>query len=361
MVDYFKKKVCMLLPNVFPAKTGGERYDKEMMLYLERMGYSVHYITQYTPPFFIRYGLTTSPYLIYHLGISPNSTIIVEDSAPHKRYLLANLFLKCFTNIKIVVIMHHPNFPFRKYKIFRFLDGVLQKMQLYLADHIVTNSEYTKKQILDMGISGDKITIISPAVDYTNKEFKEKDLNDPANILYLGYLTPRKGLIYLLRALSELKDYDWELFIGGDEKSHPDYVSNCKKFAKSSGIEDRVNFLGHIDRPQINELFRNADIFILPSSHESYGMVIKEASSFGVPIITTDVGAIPEIVKHEESALLIPPKDHTAISKAIIHLLEDDKLRKKIAKGGFNSVDFSYNWDVAGEKFYNLLLRLKLI
>lgn len=351
----------MLLPNAFPAKTGGERYDKEMMLYLKQKGYSVHYVTQYTPPFFIRYGLTTSPYLIYHLDLSPNPTIIVEDSAPHKRYLLANLFLKCFTNIKIVVIMHHPNFPFRKYKIFRFLDGLLQKIQLYLADHIVTNSEYTKKQILDMGISGDKTTIISPAVDYTNKEFTEKDLNDPANILYLGYLTPRKGLIYLLKALSELKDYNWRLIIAGEESYFPLYVKACKKYIESVSIEDRIEFLGHINRDRIDELFHITDIFILPSSHESYGMVIKEAASYGIPIITTNVGAIPEIVEHEESALLIPPKDHTAIKKAIIRLLDDEKLRKKIAKGAFNSVDFSYNWDVAGKKFYSILSRLKLI
>lgn len=355
------KNIIFLNTHFFPPRTGGERYDWEIAQFLEKKGFNIDYITEDIPPFFIRPGTTTSLYLIWHLAITPNLTAIIQDASPHIRYLLANLFLKLFTNIKQITIMHHPNFPFRKYKVFRMFEKFTQRLQLILSDRIITNSKYTKKQMTDMGVNANKISIVSPAVDYPNRVFQEKELSSPPKLFYLGFLTPRKGLIYLLKALSELKDYDWQLFVGGDEKLNSEYVRDCKEITKNSSIEDRVEFLGHIDRPQINELFRKADIFILPSSHESYGMVIKEAASFGVPIITTRVGAIPEIVEHEESALLIPPEDPIAIKDAIVRLLEDEHLRKKIARGAFDSVDFNYDWNTAGEKFYRKISDLSYL
>jgi glycosyltransferase involved in cell wall biosynthesis len=351
------KNIIFLNTHFYPPRTGGERYDWEIAQFLEKKGFNIYYITEDKPPFFIRYGTTTSFYLIWHLAITPNRITIIQDASPHIRYLFANLLFKLFTNIKQITIIHHPNFPFRKYNVFRMFERFTQRLQLILSDRIITNSKYTKKQMTEMGIKADKIFIIPPAVDYPNKTYREKEFPETPTIFFLGNITPRKGLLYLLQALSNLKNYDWELIIAGDENLNKEYTTHCEEFIKNASIKNRINFLGYTEKSKIHEIFKETDIFILPSCHEGYGMVIKEAASFGVPIITTRVGAIPEIVEHGESAFLIPPEDPDAIKNAIVNLLEDENLRKKIAKGAFDSVDFSYTWETAGKKFFRYIKR----
>jgi glycosyltransferase involved in cell wall biosynthesis len=151
----------------------------------------------------------------------------------------------------------------------------------------------------------------------------------PNVLVFLGNLLPRKGLADLLIALTDktLLSRDWELVVSGEGK-----VSAVKARVKQLGLDGRVCFTGWQDRPATVALLTRAFMLILPSSHEGLPLVLLEAASVGCPIVTTPVGAIPEVFAHEKTALLVTPGDTGALAAAITRLMDDPGLRADIAR-----------------------------
>jgi len=340
-------------------KTGGLRYNYEVMKCFLNKGFRVWSFHDENLPSLFLQGLWDSPFIIWHLMNSPNRYLIVQDSAPHKSYLLFNLYLRAFSNVKIVTILHHAVYHQKKSKIHQLIDKVIETLLLKLSHFIIVNSNYTKGEALELGIDERDIAVIYPAVDLPVRKFtRSEKLNDPPLLFMLGYVTRRKGLIYLIEALNLMKEKEFHLIVAGDTGMEPEYLNKCMSKIREYKLTDRIEFLGYKSREKINEIFRETDIFILPTLHEGFGMVIKEAGSFGIPIITTGVGAIPELVENEKSAILIPPKAPESLKDAIIRLLDDEELRVDIAKGAFNSVDFTYKWDVMRELAFDKIVEV---
>ncbi|MDK2854603.1 MAG: hypothetical protein PWQ92_1497 [Thermococcaceae archaeon] len=103
-----------------------------------------------------------------------------------------------------------------------------------------------------------------------------------------------------------------------------------------------------------------ADVFVLPSvSSEAFGIVVLEAMASGVPVVATDVGGIPEVVKENEAGLLVPPGNELELREAIQKLLNDEELRKQYGSKGRKAVEEKYSWDkvvVEIEKIYEEIL-----
>jgi glycosyltransferase involved in cell wall biosynthesis len=153
----------------------------------------------------------------------------------------------------------------------------------------------------------------------------------------IGWLLPIKGPMYLLKAMAEV----WQ--------SHPDiqlvYVGKgdlekeVKGEAYRTGVSDKVKFLGW--RDDIPEIMQILDIFVLPSLNEGMGRVLVEAMASGKPIVASNVGGIPDLVKHGHNGFLVAPGDVNGLSLAIKHLIEDEQLRLKMgAKGRAMSRDY---------------------
>jgi glycosyltransferase involved in cell wall biosynthesis len=151
----------------------------------------------------------------------------------------------------------------------------------------------------------------------------------PMLLVFLGNLLPRKGLADLLTALTHpnLVDRDWELVVAGGGNA-----AAMQARARGLRLDDRVRFTGWLDRPATLALLARAFMLILPSHHEGLPLVLLEAASVGCPIVTTPVGAIPEVFGHEETALLVAPGDTVALASAMARLMDDPALRADIAR-----------------------------
>lgn len=342
---------------LYPPKTGGLKYNYEIYKHILDSGFNITLYSWENIPEFIIYRLSDPLFYLEHLLFTPNPTILIQDSAPGNSYILHTVIFRLLTNIKIVTIFHHSMRFEKRPTFFKILGWFIEPLFLKLSHIVITNSEYTKNQAVEMGVDKNKIFVIHPAINLPLKKFNErKKLNQPPVLFFLGYVSHRKGLIFLLEALNMIRDRDWRLIVAGDTSQDPEYVERCYDFIKKYGLEEKIEFTGMIAREKINEHFSNSDIFIFPTLYEGYGMVIKEAASSGIPIISTNISNIPYIVKDQVSALLVPPEDPEALKDAIIKLLEDKKLRKKISIGAYKTVDFSYNWKKAGEKFLSIIL-----
>ena len=153
----------------------------------------------------------------------------------------------------------------------------------------------------------------------------------PCRLLYVGKLRPEKGLSELLQALSaaRLKKARWTLTLVGDGES-----TRFEKIAAAHGLSERVRFTGWLEPDAVRETLAGADVYVLPSHYEGLPLGLLEALSAGLAVVTTQVGALPEILRDGESALLVPHADAGALEEALFRVVTDGGLRTRLATAG---------------------------
>jgi glycosyltransferase involved in cell wall biosynthesis len=149
---------------------------------------------------------------------------------------------------------------------------------------------------------------------------------DTAHILFLGRIGDLKGVPQLGEALHRMRHLpNWRATIAGDG-----HVEAARAKAAEYGLADRVDLPGWVDGARVAELIAAADILVLPSFTENLPLSIIEAMASGLAVVATPVGAVPDIVKDEETGLLVPVGDVDALAAALTRLVEDQPLRWKL-------------------------------
>ena len=282
-----------------------------------------------------------------HLTNSPNDFVI-------PRYTKGK-------NIPLIVTYHgdpERNMGGFIYKtgVFFYAKYILDKVLSY-ADVIISPSGYYISESRFLGKYRDKIVVIPNGINiedfdipYSKEECRDK-LGLPIDenmILFVGILSPYKGPDVLLRAMPKiLKNIpNTKLVLVGSGGMKEE----LERLSKKIGIEDYVKFVGFVEESLKPLYYKAADVFCLPStmSTESFGIVNLEAMACGVPIVASKIGGIPDAVKDGENGLLVPPRDPEKLADAIIYLLENENIRKKMGKNGREKVE-DYSWERIAE------------
>ncbi len=151
-------------------------------------------------------------------------------------------------------------------------------------------------------------------------------------LLCVASLTPRKGHDLLLRALAGLRAEPWHLDCVGSLDRNPAWAEGLIRLRDELGLAGRVSFPGTLGEEELEGRYGGADLFVLPSRFEGYGMVFAEALAHGLPILATRAGASGETVP-PEAGLLVPADDPVALRQALRRLMADTALRGRLAKG----------------------------
>ena len=168
--------------------------------------------------------------------------------------------------------------------------------------------------------------------------------------LAVARLVERKGLGDLIRALALLERGRFELEIvggGADERVLQDLATRL-------GVERDVHFTGALSRPDVARRYREADLFTLPSSAESFGNVFAEALASGLPIVGTAVGGIPDLVEHGSNGLLVPPGDVSALAGAIRYLADDPELRTEMTLRNRAKAEATLEWAQVTRRYLSI-------
>jgi glycosyltransferase involved in cell wall biosynthesis len=231
-----------------------------------------------------------------------------------------------------------------------------EKKLMKRANALIAVSQYTKKELTEFyNISEEKIHVIYNGVDIQkfkplsrNKTELRRELglapSDRKMILFVGRLYSRKGLPTLLQAAQVVvKDFRNTQFVisGGGFKQNEEKL---RKLATQLGIEDNVSFVGYFPDEKLPDLYAAADVFVLPALYENFPFAILEAMSTGLPVVSTRVGGIPELIVDKHSGLLIEPYDHEQLADAIIRLLQDSNFAEELGRKARQLVEEKFAW-----------------
>lgn len=208
----------------------------------------------------------------------------------------------------------------------------------------ISESRFLAKYRHKIAVIPNGINISDFCVPYSKKECREKLglLNGKYVILFVGALSPSKGLDVLVKAMPKiLGDVpNTKLILVGDGVLREELGKETKEL----GIGSKVRFEGFVSDTSEKALFYKAsDVFVLPSIQECFPIVNLEAMASGIPIVASKIGGIPDAVRDGETGLLVQPEDPSALAEAVIRLLQDQQFRNRMAKEGQQKAqDFSW-------------------
>ena len=237
------------------------------------------------------------------------------------------------------VIMHTHGCEFHLFyeSLPKVINRLLSKIWQNCACVIALSNSWKQTYVSKLDLEPDQVLVgYNPVVVPRNITPKEK--SDKTTILFLGKINQRKGVFDLLAAVAQLyanypqKIYPekFELIIAGNGE-----INKAIALAKELEIDSIVTFPGWINIEQRDRLLEAADIFVLPSYNEGLPMALLEAMSWKLPVITTPVGGIPEIIIHEQTGLLIEPGNIQQMLVSIQTLIHDQSLREKLGNAAY--------------------------
>lgn len=224
-----------------------------------------------------------------------------------------------------------------KYWAYLKAGQIAQRMALQGTRFALTAGESLRERIAESGVP---TYTTAPRMNLTKDDsFVREDTcrGDTITCLFTGSLIPRKGLTCLIEALAELREKGLPLVL--QLAGEGEMRQELEKLVKDRGLTREVEFLGHVTNgAALWHLYRNADIFVLPTMAEGFPRVLYEAMSQSLPIVTTAVSGIPYTMRDRENALLVRPGDIRGLAGAIEELTRDPDLRRKLIAAGFETV-----------------------
>ena len=198
-----------------------------------------------------------------------------------------------------------------------------------------------KSWLVSKGIEEDAIKVIRPPFISSRLFLHEaKATPNTPSLLYVGRIVPKKGLHVLIKALSLVNNIaNIELVIAGPAEEK--YLRKLQNLIAKLKLKTHVKFKGRITEQEKVDLMSTCSIFVCPTLADYHPITLIEAQALGAPVISTKVGAIPEIVLHGKTGLLVEPNNEWKLAKAIDTLLEDDSLRKRFS---LNARKFAENF-----------------
>jgi len=235
--------------------------------------------------------------------------------------------------------------------LFEFLSR-LEGYNARHADAVLATSAYCRGAIEHhYGVAPGRVRLIPEGIDlarWRSLAAAEPRSSDGATILCVARQYPRKHVADLLRALPEVRRAipRARAIVAGDGPEHHALVDLAGRLA----LGDAATFTGALPDDELARLYRQSDLFCLPSIQEGFGIVFLEAMASGLPIVATNAASMPEVIPDGRAGLLVPPGDTVALAAALIELLADPGLRAEYGAYGQEYVE-QYDWERVAELF----------
>ncbi len=218
------------------------------------------------------------------------------------------------------------------------------------ASHVVANSQGLRNLALSTS-GGVPVSIIPNGVDARLFSPLEIRPDGPVRLLFVGRVVRQKGLDVLFDALAGLDaSLAWTLAVVGDGPARVELAARANRL----GLMEKIRFLGWQGREAMPGLYREADIFVFPSRDEGMPNAVLEAMASGLPVVATRISGNEELVRHDETGLLVPPEDTAALGQALARLLSRTEDRAAMGEGARRLAETEYSWKSVARRYLDL-------
>lgn len=340
-------RAAFAIPGDIDLPTGGYAYDRRVLALLPEMGIDIEHTP--LPRTFPRpsgMDLCTTAQV---LAGAPAGTVMLIDGLAYGAFSAATL---ASIPHRIVALVHHP---------LAFETGIGPDRAAFLlasetaalarANHIVVTSAMTAAILqANLAVPADKLTVAEPGTDEAPRA---TGTGAPLQLLAVGSIVPRKGYTVLIEALRGLAAPDWHLTIAGAVRD-PQELAQVEAAITATGFADRISLAGAVDDASLARLYNKADLFVMPSLFEGYGMVLAEAMARGLPIICTTGGATAETVP-DGAGIKVNPGDARAFADALTCVMGEAALRTKFADASWAAGQKLPRWTDTARTIANVI------
>ena len=229
---------------------------------------------------------------------------------------------------------------------------------------IVSTPTELEDYVRDYNIKCEKLKVIPPGVDTIrfargDREKSKSLIGIPKKriIFSLSRIDSRKGLDLLIKATGHIleREDDVVLVIGGGSKEmgedEKEVLAELKGMAEDMGVSDKVIFTGYLPDDIVPAYYSAADMFIVPSRYEPFGLTILESMSVGTPVIATKFGGPTHIITHGIDGFLVDPEDEKEFALLVLQLLNEKSVHEKISIEGIRTIMEKYSWDTVADTY----------
>jgi glycosyltransferase involved in cell wall biosynthesis len=347
------KRLAFAIPGDPATLTGGYAYDRRIIGELQRRGWTVDLAglgEGFPWPDATQHAAATM-----QLRALPGDWPVVIDGLAFG--VLPEAARALAARRSVVALVHHP----------LALEGGLtddevtrlaasERVALAAATRVIATSRTTADLLRrDYAVPAERIDVVVPGTD--RQPFTSGGDGAVVQFLSVAAIGERKGFETLVEALAPLKGLSWHLTIAGDRQRDPTTVARLDAAIARHGLQQRIACIGAVPPERLGPLYQGADLFVLASVYEGYGMAFAEALACGLPVIGTTGGAIPEVVP-PSAGRLVPPADVAALTEALRALIGDRALRQRLAAGAREAARALPSWEASGVRFAEILDRL---
>jgi glycosyltransferase involved in cell wall biosynthesis len=313
-----------------PARpSGGNAYDRHVCRGLTSIGWSVH--EHAVPGCWPRPDAASCAALARVIQGIPDDAVVLLDglvasTAPEALVPQAS-------RLRLVVLVHMPlghRPPDDEADDVRMRERAV----LSVADAVITTSAWTRCRLLELyPLPPERVHVAEPAVDPADLA---TGTAAGGSLLCVAAVTPDKGHDVLLDALATAADLPWQCECVGSLDRDPAFVEDLRRRSLDGGLEHRVRFPGPRTGVDLDRSYAAADLMVLASRAETYGMVVTEALARGLPVVAAEVGGVTEALGHGAGGvrpgLLVPPDDPAALAAALRAWIADAELRARLRR-----------------------------
>jgi glycosyltransferase involved in cell wall biosynthesis len=336
-----------------PARpSGGNTYDRHLCRGLISLGWSVH--EHAVPGCWPRPDAASLAALAGVVRRIPDDAVVLVDGLVASA--APEVLVPQAGRLRLVVLVHMP-LGHRPADDVAHDARMRERAVLAAAAAVVTTSAWTRRRLLELyPLPADRMHVAEPAVDVADRA---TGTAAGGALLCVAAVIFDKGHDVLLDALAATTDLSWQCVCVGSLDRDPEFVEGLRRRSLEGGLRDRVYFPGPRTGADLDRSYAAADLMVLASRAETYGMVVIEALARGLPVVAAEVGGLTEALGHGADGirpgLLVPPDDPAALGAALRAWLGDAELRGRLRRAACQRRESLSGWETTTSVFAGVL------
>lgn len=345
------RTLCFVIPGDLETKTGGYEYNRHIIAGLRRRAWDVQVVSlPGSYPWLTVDGRATAADAL--AAIPDRATVLVDGLAYG---VLPVEAAREQPRLVLLALVHHP------LGLETGLDEAgstsllsSEREALSVSRGVVVTSPRTVGAVESLGVQRDRIAVVEPGTD--RRPVAAGSAGGALHMVSVASLVPRKGHDTLFDALTRLTHLPWHLTLVGSLQRDSTWAAALVRRAADGPLAGRITIAGELTDVALDAVYHAADLFVLPTRYEGYGMAVAEALARGVPVISTPTGAIAELVG-DEAGVLVPPSDAGLLARVLEDVLRDAARLERLRSGALRVRESLPTWDMACARMEEAIVR----